>query len=489
MVDRRLRTMRTACGLALAILLATAPGAAAQTESTNLSSLLPELILREIRLPTPTTPGLSHSAHFSPFAVAELANPAVAVVDAFNKQTVLQLSTSPIGSSSGGFSYAFDPTLGTFRRASTSFGPLFAERAATIGRGRVSAGFNYQHSSYDRFEGSKLDDGSIKFYLRHQECCTTGGPAVPPFFGVVEQPDGSLLNPFFEGDVIEAALSLDVSTDTVAVFGNYGLTDRWDVGLAIPFVHVDMNATVLATIRRLATVANPLIHTFQAGVDVPTQTFNSSASASGLGDIALRTKYRVADFPAGGLAAAVDVRLPTGDEQNLLGGSTQVKFFLVESAGTNRLTQHVNLGYTVSSSSNGQSAASGAGLADFPDELNYAAGLEFVLEPRITVIGDIVGRNLRDAGRLGLASKTFQFQPQGTPMPPVASMQFDEFEPRPGNLNLLYGTAGVKVNPKGNLLISFSVLFPLTDSGLKSRLTTIVGMDYAFSVTSVTPRT
>ena len=33
-------------------------------------------------------------------------------------------------------------------------------------------------------------------------------------------------------------------------------------------------------------------------------------------------------------------------------------------------------------------------------------------------------------------------------------MQFEEFEPRAGNLNLLYGTAGVKVNPRGNWLIS-----------------------------------
>lgn len=472
--------MRATGALAVAILLAIGSRANAQTDSSpNLSSLLPELILREIRLPTPTTPGLSHSAHFSPFAVAELQNPAVAVVDGFNKLMVVQLSTAPIGSSSGGFSYAFDPTLGTFRRASSSFGPLFAERAATIGRGRVSAGFNYQHSSYDRFEGSNLDDGSIKFYLRHQECCSTGGAPVPPFFGVVEQPDGTLLSPFFEGDVIEAALSLDVSTDMVAVFGNYGLTDRWDVGLAIPFVRVEMDARVLATIRRLATAANPNIHSFQAGLDVPTQTFSTSASASGLGDVELRTKYRLANFRAGGLAAAVDVRLPTGDEENLLGGSTQVKLFLIESAGTDRLTQHINVGYTISSNSNSQPSTA-SGLADFPDELNYAAGLEFVLEPRITVIGDIVGRNLRGAGRLSLASKTFQFQPPGTPAPPVASMQFDEFEPRAGNLNLLYGTAGVKVNPKGNFLISASVLFPLTDSGLKSRLTTIVGMDYAF---------
>jgi hypothetical protein len=470
-------------GLTVALVLAIAPRAIAQTEaSPNLASLLPELILREIRLPTPSTPGLSHAAHFSPFEVAELENPAVAVVDGFNRLMVVQLSTFPIGSSSGGFSYAFDPAVGTLRRSSSSFGPLFAERAATIGRGRMSAGFNYQHASYNKFEGSTLDDGSVKFYLRHQECCTTGGPAVPPFFGVVDEPDGSLLSPFFEGDLIEAALSLDVSTDVVSIFGNYGLTDRWDVGLAVPIVHVSMEATVLATIRRLATVSNPLIHTFEAGRDVPERSFQSSGSATGLGDIELRTKYRLFDFAAGGgLAAAADIRFPTGNEDDLLGGSSQVKLFLVESGGTDRITQHLNVGYTFSKGNEGGlSIAQVGGTPGFPDEFNYAAGVEVVVEPRVTVIGDIVGRNLRNAGRLDLIRKTFQFQPQGNPAPPLASMDFDEFEPRAGNLNLVYGTAGVKVNPRGNLLISASVLFPLTDSGLKNRLTTIIGMDYAF---------
>lgn len=480
MVDRRFRTLKLA-GLAAALVLILAPGAAAQSDS-NLASLLPELILREIRLPTPTQPGLSHAAHFSPFTVDELQNPAVAIVDAFNKLMVTQLSTFPIGSSSGGFSYAFDPTLGTLRRSTSSFGPLFAERAATVGRGRFNAGFNYQHASYDKFEGSTLDDGSIKFYLRHQECCSVSGPAVPPFFGVADNPDGTLLSPFFEGDVIEAALSLSVKSDVVSVFGNYGLTDRWDVGVAVPFVHVDMDATVLATIRRLATGANPLIHTFEAGTDVPQRTFSSGGSASGLGDIELRTKYRILDFNAGGgLAAAADFRLPTGNEDDLLGGSSQVKIFVVESGGSNRISQHVNLGYTFSTGDAAPLSISQVGATpSLPDELNYSAGVEFALEPRITVIGDIVGRNLRNAGRLDMIQKTFQFQPGGNPAPPISSMQFDEFEPRQGNLNLIYGTAGVKVNPRGNWLISASVLFPLSDAGLKNRLTTIVGMDYAF---------
>ena len=49
-----------------------------------------------------------------------------------------------------------------------------------------------------------------------------------------------------------------------------------------------------------------------------------------------------------------------------------------------------------------------------------------------------------------------------------------------GNLSLLLGTGGVKYNPFGNLLISASVLFPLTKAGLRSRVTTVIGVDYAF---------
>ena len=60
------------------------------------------------------------------------------------------------------------------------------------------------------------------------------------------------------------------------------------------------------------------------------------------------------------------------------------------------------------------------------------------------------------------------------------SASFDEFAPRPGNLTLLLGTGGVKFNLGGNMLLTGSVLFPLTDAGLRSRVTTVVGLDYAF---------
>ena len=104
------------------------------------------------------------------------------------------------------------------------------------------------------------------------------------------------------------------------------------------------------------------------------------------------------------------------------------------------------------------------------------AGLEFVANPRLTLIGDIVGRTLRGAGRMELTTKSFPFQGATS----VQSAQFDEFDPREGNLNVVLGTAGFKFNPIGNWLVSANVLFPLTDAGLRSRFTTVIGVDYAF---------
>ena len=464
----------------LAILAMLALPGTVRAQQPGLAGLLPDLILRDITLPAPTTPGLSHAVHFSPLSQdANAENAAVDIVDSFNGLLIGQLASLPLGSSSGGFTYAFDPTLGTFVRSSRSFGPSFAERATTIGKGRVNAGVNYQHASYNRFEGERLSDGSIKFYLRHQECCSTSGPPVPPFFGVAEQPNGTRLNPFFEGDVIEAALSLRVNTDTVTMFANYGLTERWDVALAVPIVRVDLEASVLATIQRLATGANAPIHAFEQGNLSATQrTVARGGSATGIGDAVLRTKYRFFGGAHGALAAAVDARLPTGDEDNLLGGSAQTKVFLILSGGTGRFDQHVNVGYTFTNGEEDSNTIDG-GLPSLPDEINWAAGVEFVATPRLTVIGDLIGRTLRDIGRLEIEAKRFDFQPADATLPPTF-VTFDEFAPRPGNLNLLLGTVGAKFNPVGDLLISASVLFPLTDAGLKSRWSTVVGVDYAF---------
>jgi hypothetical protein len=472
----------------------------ARAQSLPLAQVLPDLILREIvLLPGPPPP---HIAHFSPLS-NDVNNPVVGIVQGFNTQMATQFSTFPLGSSSGGMTYVFDESVGTLRRGSASFGPSFGERALTIGRRKLSVGVNYQRTSYSTFEGQNLDDGSIKFYLRHQDCCHVENPG--PNFQFFVRPDGTRLSPPFEGDIIEAALSLKAVTHTTAVFANYGVSDRWDVGIAVPVIRVNLDASVRARIIRLVTAppANANLtaeqrraalntHTFEVDNPDATQTVQHAGHASGLGDMVVRSKYHFLRAAGGGLAAAVDLRLPTGDENELLGaGGVQAKLLLVASTERGRLGQHVNLGYTAARGDVAGTVAS-LGAAPLPDELNYTGGVEFVASPRLTVVGDVVGRTLRGAGRLDLVNKPFShaaFNENGlilsTPGCENAGVActndfFDEFAPRAGNLTLLLGTAGAKFNLAGNLLVSANVLFPLSKAGLRSRVTTVIGVDYAF---------
>src|SRR5262245_55835268 len=55
-----------------------------------------------------------------------------------------ETTSFPLGSAAGGFTWMFDPSLGVATRRSTSFGPMFAERPLTNGRGKVNVGIAYQ---------------------------------------------------------------------------------------------------------------------------------------------------------------------------------------------------------------------------------------------------------------------------------------------------------------------------------------------------------
>src|SRR5262245_37050677 len=66
---------------------------------------------------------------------------AEAARDTIVQSLLVNLTTAPIGTSSGGFLYRLNPELGTVERASESFGTFFVERALTAGQGCFSFGF------------------------------------------------------------------------------------------------------------------------------------------------------------------------------------------------------------------------------------------------------------------------------------------------------------------------------------------------------------
>ena len=350
-----------------------------------------------------------------------------------------QVSSFPLGSSAGGFSWTFDPALGTFSRVSPSFGPVFSERALTIGRRRLNAGITYQRATFDSLEGLDLRDGEIKTYV--------GVEDLAPNFDV-----------FFED-----SLDLRLTSDTVGLFATYGVTDRLDLGIAIPIMSVDLEATLTSRARTSNGVVegrNPTI-------------YPGSGSASGIGDIVIRAKYTFLKRQGGGLAAGVDWRLPTGDEEELLGiAGAQGKFYLAASSAYARLSPHFNVGFTVSGDTAAARSLETAVFAP-PDEWNYAGGIDVAVTDRFTVVGDIVGRTLRDSDRPNYDLK-LEF------VPTRFGSQFQQFESRSGSLNMLLGSAGVKFNPFGRGLIAFNVLFPLNDAGVQDKLTWVGGFEWSF---------
>lgn len=391
-----------------------------------------------------------HAAHFGSQPGAQ------ATLTQLNRGIASQLATFPLGSSSGGFTYTFDPALGVFSRSTDSFGPIFAERALTAGKGKFSFGANYVRTTFDSFEGDNLRDGDITLFLTHADL----------------NRDGGHLDFFFEGDTIKANLFLDIKADTAAFFANYGVTDRLDVGMALPYVRITMDARIHEHIEKFSTGDELFVfHIFQNGTD--DNDLRAHGRAEGFGDLVLRAKYRLRkSTEGGGLAAGVDLRLPTADETELLGsGATQAKLYLIASGSGKRFSPHVNVGYTVSK---GGSVVTGP----LPDELNYTAGFDAALHRRVTFTADLIGRTLRNFDRIVRVEKEWEFTHGFNG--PIETTTISDYELQKDNLNMLLGSVGLKVNPFGRLLISGNVLLSQGKRGLQDYFTPIVSVDYTF---------
>ena len=227
---------------------------------------------------------------------------AIATRDTIANLLVLELSTLP-SSSGGGFTYEFDPTLGTVIRASDSFGPLFTERSLGAGRGRASFGVGYRTTTFDSIDGRSLRDGTLV-----STASVFRGESVP-----------------FD---VETVL-LRIRTDSMTVSGTVGITDRFDVSVGIPYIRLTLQGERIDTYR-----GRQLLQA------------TGSASASGLGDVVVRARYNVLRHGASGLAVGGEARLPTGDEENLLGaGEASVTPRFIGSYEHDRVGVHGEFGY------------------------------------------------------------------------------------------------------------------------------------------------
>jgi hypothetical protein len=432
---------------------------------TGLRDLVTDFLREGITLaPPPAGVVVSHEAHF-----IDPNSEQFTAVRQFNDALATQLATFPLASSAGGFAYRYDPALNTFTRATESFGPIYTERADTIGKGKFNLGVNYSHFTFDRIDDLSLTRGDLKLVFTHID--------VPSYV---------------KGDVITADLRVNVTADVTAFVLTYGLASSLDLGLAIPLERVDLTAQTQATVRRLATQQNTGIHRFPD--ESSTETIETSGSASGIGDILLRAKWRFLDARSGGgMALAADLRMPTGEELDLLGTGTWLGGgFLIGSLQLGTFSPHINAGYTWSSNPPSSSGGVSETVSSIPNYISYAAGFDWAIHPRLTFIVDVLGRTYRNAQAVTVVDREYtaftgdslggacKCEPEGEIPPREIHQTFPGLTSSTASINTWQGSIGFKVNPVWNLLVTANVLFSLNRKGLQDSVSPLFALDYSF---------
>ena len=341
---------------------------------------------------------------------------AAATRDTISQLLLLELTTMPTLSSSAGFTYRVDRDLGgAIIRSSESFGPSFVERSLTTGTVRPAFGVAYQDSAYDAIDGRALSDGTL---------VATAGRLVGES------------QPF---DVETVALNL--RTRTLTLSANVGVSDRVDVSAALPLVRLTLSGHRTDTLR-----------------GVPFLQAVGHAEASGVGDLVVRAKYNAFRSGGSGVALGGELRLPTGEEENLLGaGVASFKPRVIGSFEYSKVSVHGQAGYLFS---------------DLSKELDYGGAVAVVAHPRVTVIGELLGRRLPSGGRI---VETVAAHPTLVGVETIRLTGVEEATHRA----MLVGS--VKWNVADTWLISGSIQRHLTSAGLTADVIPAVVVEYSFT--------
>jgi hypothetical protein len=430
------------CGLFLA------GPATAQTRPSSLSTLFDDVFGPNglvVSSDDVQLDGSNHAAHFNSSFQSDFGLVNIALTG--------QLTSVPVPSPASGFIYKFDAATGTFFRSTRSFGPILTDRGETIGRGRVAFSFNQQYFSFDRLDGVPLS--GVPAVFRHDAYQTTPG----------------------RSDVISTINTVTASVSQFTGALTVGVTDRVDVSFVMPLVRTHLALLSNATIRRVGTGTNLGVHYFhdenaQGGFG-STRQFFAEGSAAGVGDLLVRTKATLMREGRRSLAAGLDVRLPTGDEENLLGaGAAGLKPFAAFSASYGLFAPHANIAYQW----NGRSVLGGdvrSGVKhDLPDQFIYAIGTDVSLNDHLSLVADLIGQRILNSPRLS----TFAFTATG----PAGSVALEDLRFQNASYWATNGAVGLKVNVAPRILINVNLRFAVGDNGLTDRLAPLIGAEWAF---------
>jgi hypothetical protein len=227
----------------------------------------------------------------------------------------------------------------------------------------------------------------------------------------------------------------------MTLLGTVGITDRLEIGAAVPLLEVTIDGQRNTVYRGQSIL--------QA---------SGEGTAQGVGDVAIRAKYMVYSAGAAAVAAATEVRLPTGDDANLLGtGSAAFRFIGIVSYEPGLFGVHGNVGIV---------------RGGVSDEETFAGAGSYAVGPRVTVSGELLVRRVAELREVGFLRE---------PHPTIAGVDTIRLSAiGDSGTTIANAIAGIKWNVGATLVIGGHVAIPLRHRGLTAPSIPTVALEFAF---------
>jgi hypothetical protein len=344
--------------------------------------------------------------------------------------------TYPVASASSSIVYRYDPTIDAPVLRPGLPGPIFGERAETVGQGRLDLTASYSFVRLATINGEPLDD------LVNQRTVGSHFLFFPVSGGVILK-DGRFTTVL----PVHATVDIGVDAHIFSASLTYGVTPDLDVNVTLPVIRtsLDLETTSIVPDPRFPSFAlkpgSPL-----AGTDV----LSASAESAGVGDLLLRAKYIVRRGAPADIALGLGLSLPTGSADNFQGtGTTRVLPALIASrVFGDRVELLANVGMELDANDVGRSAvrwALGGTISLLPERL--AAPIVFLGRHEI-----------------------------GAPAEPIRVPFFFQIE----RSDAVDASVGLRWRFFETALLSANALVPINRSGLRANVVPTVNVEWRF---------
>ena len=392
-----------------------------------------------------------HGNHFKPSAVAENGSLIGFITNAISTS----IGNVPIATTSGGVTFRFEGGIPV--KSSLSLGPIFAERAQTLGRGRAAVGFGHTAFRFSSLRGVPMDNISLIF--THENVDFPGCSAANN-----NQDCAKMGVPTLENEIMPFRLNLALDVAVTTLYATVGIFDRVDLGVVVPLVSTNLHGESNAQIIPFG--PPPAVHFFGGTPDNPvlSATRTVDGSAFGLGDVAMRVKIGVRESETTGIALLGEARFGTGSPDDLLGsGAFSARGLAVISGRLDAFSPHVNVGYSYHARTPQRT---------WNDAVLLTGGFDQLVSDHVTLAADVVSELQVGQSALQLPGPVTFDAPYHRVIDPTTIPNIRD--------DIFNGSLGARVVLWPAWTIVGNALVPLNRGGMRSSIVYTTGLELAF---------